>query len=217
MARQTIRVFARSVLRYVLVALAGTYVLSLLSLGIGLLVALAVRAVSGASGLSAAILFAGVALVATAVVLMLARRFIPASFLTAPPKAESNLEGSAQTALDIERAEVARKEQEEAKRWIRSAARMIAAEIARNRKLVQESPDGKWGKESPFLSSEAWSDRLETIACAESGRWAFTVATDAYREFDRLNRIWGEGWPRYDAGLAAVVKAAQTAEGVLAN
>lgn len=201
MTQLAIRTYVRSIPRYVLVALAGTYVLLLLSLGIGLLVARAVWLVSGASGVSAAILFVGVALVAAAVALMLARRFIPASFLTVCSKASNA---------------VRNEQEEEMERWIRAAARTIAAEIAHNHMLVRESPDGKWGNGSLLLLSEAWYDRAETIARAKGGQWAFKAATDAYHEFYRLNQSVKESWPRYDADLTAVVRAAQTAEAALA-
>jgi hypothetical protein len=202
MTQRTIETYVRSIPRYVLVALAETYVLSLLSLGIGLLVARAVWLLSGASGVSAAILFVGVALVAAAVALMFARRFIPASFLTVRSKASNEA--------------VRNEQEEETERWIRAAARTIAAEIADNHKLVRESPDGKWGNGSPLLLSEAWYDRAETIARAEGGQWAFKAAMGAYHEFYRLNQSVKESWPRYDADLTAVVNAAQTAEAALA-
>jgi hypothetical protein len=94
-------------------------------------------------------------------------------------------------------------------RWrMRSTASSIAAEIAGNRKVLQDAAEDRSYPHAELrLASAAWTEWGANLAGDEGAQEAHRLAADAYSEFARLNRVVYEDAKRFKTQYPQVMPA----------
>lgn len=168
----------RTVLRFIAAAIVGNYVVVTLSAGAGVVGALAATLLSGLSGLSAAALFIGVALMVMGIMSVAIRNLAPTSWLEPPASAQA----PAATARDQ-----AASEDEE----VRSALHDVWAETQSNFTMLSDArTNGRyWDPQSTGLRTEAWTGRHSVFARFARYRDAHASSAAAHNEAVRIENL----------------------------